>query len=1209
MTRRIIRGRLVGNAVLLLSLACGLADAEAMRPQKNLVVNGSFEHVADGVPVGWEWLPDRAQATLAVDETIARSGERSVRLTNDTPRSPHVYSRLRTSVRLEPGETYTLSCFARSGDPGVAWIGGGDGWRIRLPLLETGGEWQRVQTTFTALAEESSFELMILTESPTPALWVDDVQLEAGEVATEFDAEDPLAPGEARLRLRDVTLRPNLLPNSSFEEVDGNRPRHWLWDQRNTDATMTIDTEVARSGRNSLRFTNNTPFGAHVYGILTLVGGVEVKPDTTYTFSCYVKGRNLGTAWFGGGTGWRVRALFPRRIDEGWRRVTRTFTTHPDETNIPVMIVSESPTEPFWVDDVQLVEGPEPMPYLPEEERERAMLEMEFARPTPVMHRGTSFLPLWNQTRFPRDRYTFVGRELWADGVLHMPHDLREARLETRLTAPDGTILAEQAREGDLEAGTYLVAFGWGTGDAPGGDVALHARLAGARADTGQAVAAEAALAGRVITAGDVEAVLQRVEAARERLARHVAALRARGRDPAYPLVTLTILENFVGYAREDLARGETTRAYDAALEMQDMAARALEREHLPSVPRFTVPAEGRPVRIDGPALLGNVLWPDGRQEQDRPVQLVGHGHFGQVRRDVEKFPGYGVNMIQIEFGPNSVLTAEDTVSTAAIEQFLSVADRAAEAGVAIDLLLSPHYFPTWALEKWPHLRDCTGGFFRYCVHAPEARAVIERSLREVIPRIRHHPALHSLCLSNEPLSIDSQDCHVLPAQWHEWLRARHGAIAQLNERWGTDYANFAAIPIPRAAFRPEPVIYDFVRFNTEVFADFHAWMAGIIREMGPDIPLHSKIMIGAHFGRHVHGPWSIDPELFAEFSDLNGNDSWKTYSVRGEWAAHWQSEIMGYDFQRSVADKPVFNSENHIIQDRNTDQVPPEYIANAYWQGSIHGQSATTTWVWERTYDPTSDFAGSIMHRAACTEALGHTALDLMRLAPEVTALQRLRPQVVLLWSLASVVYGEEHLVALRRVYEGLNFSGLRLGFVTERQLARLAETGEMPLPLQEARVVVVPRVTHISETALAGLRRFAEQGGRVAQVGEGLTMDEYDRPRADVALPAEQADLPPTARAVQAWAEGRFAQWGIERPVRLLAAEDDASAWGVEYAAADVEGRLVVNLTNYLPAPTQVRLMVNGEPRGGVDLLSGEEVAAVFEMPVLRPRLVEAR
>lgn len=1208
MTKQTVNMRRSGAVFMVIAITCGLAWAEGLRPQKNLVSNGSFEHVEDGVPVGWEWLPDRAQGTLTADETISHSGQRSVKITNETAREPHVYSRLRRSIPLEPGEAYTISCYVRSEDPGVAWIGGGDGWHIRKPLPATGGEWQRVAATFTATAAERSFELMILTESPTEGIWVDDVQVELGEVATEFDPLEPLQPGTSQLNLRPMGLQPNLLPNPSFEEVDGNRPRNWLWDQRNTDATLTVDSEVSRSGKNSVRITNGTPFGAHVYGILNLLSGVSVKPDTTYTISCYIKGSNIGTAWIGGATGWRVRALFPRKVDGGWQRVVRTFTTESDEITIPVMIVTESPTETLWVDDLQLVEGPEPMPYLGPDQDDKPLLEMEFAKPVPLLYRGTALLPAWNQTPFPRDRYTFAGRELWTDGLLYLPQSLRDVELTVRLMGPDGAELAAETRTGDLDAGAYSVAFGWGTGTAPGGKVTLGASLKGARNDTGQAVAVETRIEREVITAGNTEPVLKRVEALCDQLAARVDALRGQGTDPAYPLVTLTVLRNFVDYAREDLARGEQARAYDAALQMEEMANQALKRTYLPPVPRFVTPDEGRPITVKGPGLLATVRWPDGRLEKGRPVQFVGHGHFGSVRRDVEKFPGYGMNIIQIEFGPNSVLTGEDTVSTAAIDSFLQVADRAAEAGVSINLLLSPHYFPDWALAKWPELKDCTGGFFRYCVHAPEARAVLEKFLRIVIPRIKDHPALHSLCLSNEPLSIDSVNCHTLPGQWRDWLREQHGSIERLNERWGTDYAGFDAIPVPPANVTPQPITYDFMRFNTEVFADFHAWMAGIIRKMAPDIPLHAKIMIGAHFSRHVHGPWSIDPELFGRLSDINGNDSWKIYSARGDWAANWQSEIMGYDFQRSVADKPIFNSENHIIPDRNLDFVPPEYISNVYWQGSIHGQSATTTWVWERTFDPTSDFAGSIMHRPACTEALGQTALDLMRLSPEVTALQSLKPPVVILWSQASVVYGDEHLGALGRLFQGMNFSGVRLGFVTERQLKEYAESGETPLSLQGAKVVVVPRVTHTPDSALAGLKRFIESGGNVVQVGECFTRDEYDRERGASTI-GELADLPLSSEAVHDWAQTRFRDWGISRDALLLSPADDRPAWGVEYVTAEVGGRRVVNIANYRSDPVKVRLVVNGQPRGGVDLISGAEMPAEFEAPVLRPMLIEAR
>lgn len=33
-------------------------------------------------------------------------------------------------------------------------------------------------------------------------------------------------------------------------------------------------------------------------------------------------------------------------------------------------------------------------------------------------------------------------------------------------------------------------------------------------------------------------------------------------------------------------------------------------------------------------------------------------------------------------------------------------------------------------------------------------------------------------------------------------------------------------------------------------------------------------------------------------------------------------------------------------------------------WEEAIRGLSATTFWVWERTDDPKSDFAGSLLHR-----------------------------------------------------------------------------------------------------------------------------------------------------------------------------------------------------------------------------------------------------
>lgn len=1051
----------------------------------------------------------------------------------------------------------------------------------------------------------------------------------------------PLPPGATQLGIEPLEVGQNLLPNSSFEVIDGNRPKFWTWDRRNTDATLTLDSTVARSGRISLKFTNGTPFGPHVYGLFSLVGGVATKPHTVYTVSAYVRSDNPGLAWIGGAAGWRVRATFPRTHGQ-WIRVSQTFFTEAGETNIPLLIVTETPTEGFWVDDVKLEEGSEATPYLPEGEAAGPHLELAVA----PLHAVTSSRPSWKPSLYPPHEVAFIGQELRAEGFLYLPQALPGATLQITLTDSQSRTLTEAAERRDLPAGAHRLHFGWGLLpsrlDGEGGFV-LQGQLQAVLAADGKEAAKSTAPFQAIPQAG-VEKQLAVVESLLVQLQERLQALVREGRDPAYPRVTATILEHFLPYAREDLDHQEIGRAWDAALVMERMARQALASDWTPPVPRYVT----IPLGLEGPSFVGRVenrkwrMEKGERRVEDRPVFFVGYGHFGSVRRDIEKFPAYGVNLIQIEFGPNSVLVGENEINNRAVEDFLAVCDRAAQAGVSVNLLLSPHYFPAWALQKWPHLADCSGGFLGYCVHAPESRNVLERFLRHVIPQIRDHPALHSLCLSNEPINVDLSQCTEARSLWQAWLRQRHGDIAALNRKWDTHFMAFDEIQVPEPQFDPTPRIYDFVCFNQETFAGWHRWMADVIHEMAPKVPVHAKIMMGAHFSRNLAGIWSVDPELFGALSQINGNDAVRWPAGPGEWASEWQLEIMGYDLQRSVADRPVFNSENHLIPDRYTEVVRPEYIQNVLWQGAVHGQSATTLWVWERTFDPRSDFAGSIMHRPDCAAAVGTTCHDLNRLALEVTALQRLEPRVVLLWSLASTVYGGPHEEVLRQAYAALNFTGVPLGFVTERQLAEVAEgrwrmeKGEWmdevgqkaPPGLRSPQVIVVPAVTHTPETTLRALRRMEAVGVKVVRLGECFGQTEYQVPRETSDLPGQAwgPEVPPGEKLWLGF-DSALEDWGVKRPFRLQT-PDGQPVWGVEMRAAalgeedgksrmenggkgregeDAEMRWVVNLSNYLREPRQVQLLRDGRPVRGRDLLNGEELGETLEVASLMPRLVE--
>jgi hypothetical protein len=264
-----------------------------------------------------------------------------------------------------------------------------------------------------------------------------------------------------------------------------------------------------------------------------------------------------------------------------------------------------------------------------------------------------------------------------------------------------------------------------------------------------------------------------------------------------------------------------------------------------------------------------------------------------------------------------------------------------------------------------------------------------------------------------------------------------------------------------------------------------------------------------------------------------------------------------------------------------------------------VHGQSATTIWVWERTFDPKSDFAGSIMHRPACTEAVGWVNHDLNRAALDVTALQQAPPQVLLLQSVtASVWDGQRYSDCLGKLYTALSFTGLKIGFVTERQL----EGGLIP----EASALFVPAIQHFSEKGLAGLRQYK---GRLVLVGDGdlLSRDEYGRNRT-TKLEAQQLPFrhgPTSWRALYQELRTKLPQWNV-RPAVELAGSDQQPVWGVEWWSVRIPQGLVVNLCNYRTSPVTCQLRQADRRATITDVLNGQRSDGPLTLQPLEIRLL---
>ncbi|MDD4540014.1 MAG: beta-galactosidase [Lentisphaeria bacterium] len=1016
------------------------------------------------------------------------------------------------------------------------------------------------------------------------------------------------AAGIAELSAEPYAPAPNLLSNPSFETISAVRPQNWTWDQRNTDATFALDDQDADDGRIAIRLTNKTPFGAHVYNWFGHIGDVPVKPNTRYTICLSAKTNSSPSAWFGGGKGWRVRKTLPNTSGK-WQRISHSFETDPDTTAFPFMVVVEHPSDGIWIDNAGFFEGDAPPPAWNENNPENTV-EISPRQPKPLSRRDQLIDPRWDPRLYPRDQWLFVNDAADFDGVVGLT------------TAPANAQALIEFRDADSGRVLATASTVLRDGGAGGRCWLLHARCNLAEANAAQIVISAtvsdqgAELARyerryRLVTPALIASLLSQLDTQRQLLAVVLDGLGDRIPAICTLRLRLALYDRFSADTRQDCKLGNTDRAWVTYQDLLTMIedglreAQAIKTGALP--PPTPVPSYvTSPITIAKSSFLATQRFPDGRLLEQTPTFFTGYGHFAQVRKDIELFPSYGINMIQIEQGPRGVVEDDGKINPKPIENLVTVFARAEKANISINLLLSPHYFPDWALKKWPDLAECQGGFFKYCVHAPEARAIIERYLRAIVPALKDSPALHSYCLSNEPLSTKLDQCPHIRTQWPQWLERRHGSIDQLNQRWHSAYASFADIPVPKP-FPDGAIAYDFVQFNQETFAAFHQWLADVIHDMAPAIPVHAKIMMAAHFNKNPAGIWSVSPELFAHLSQINGNDACN-FPRHGhpQWYNGWQRYEMGYDFQRSMRDLPVFNSENHIISDRDFSSRWPIHSYSALIQGALHGQSATTFWVWERSNDPVSDLAGSILHRPNHVLAVSAAAMDLNRHAPVVTTFQQEPPSVVHLWSLSTVLHGQSlHLSTMDTLWTSFCALGQTQGFLTERQLNDIGTSGKLPPVLRQARLLVLPAVSHLPAAALPALDMIRKQGIAVVLFGDSaLDRDEYDQP---LPQPPQYERLPLTKAYDDQPAAllPRLGAWGVT-PAVMASDTDGRPLYGLEFRSVEHAGQTYTALCNQRLTPVTVSLRHLVKPCDSHDLLANQPQTSSITLPPLQPMIL---
>lgn len=526
--------------------------------------------------------------------------------------------------------------------------------------------------------------------------------------------------------------------------------------------------------------------------------------------------------------------------------------------------------------------------------------------------------------------------------------------------------------------------------------------------------------------------------------------------------------------------------------------------------------------------------------------------------------------------------------------------ENAEKNNIAVSLLLSPHYFPEFLLEKYPEICGNNGIFIP---HSEKTLEILGDYLAALMPRIKAFKSLNNICLTNEPRFCPAEYGDFYKLQWTEFLRDKYGSLASANRTFGTAYTDWAEIGL-QTKYDSTALGYDNRLFARRLFTDWHKFLANTVRSYAPDIPIHAKATgyIGTHALFNTNLDANANYEYFDEFSDLAGCD----YSV--EWSGISSgihrplSESLWYDYLAGAGGKPVINSEDHMYVDSEENFTKKQrlWMQTNVWQGAIHHRAFSQIWTWRKEYSKKSIYYGSMLFRPDCIQAIGKTGLDLNRLSYEVNALVTEPEDTAILYSSASRQYKKGHMYSVYDAYEACLFNGKKVRIVTENRFDAL----------DSCRVLILADCTNAPQSTVDAVLKFAADGGRVISTGAApFTADENNAPRTDGTAEAVNAAAETAASNISLaeWLETYYNRNGMQK-VLITDADSGERVSDTEWTYAEYNGGLLVNICNFdMSSEKSVRISVDGRNiTAAEELRSGTQTGEVITLSPYEPVLI---
>ena len=170
-------------ALLLLVLTLsGLVMAE-----NNLLVNGNFEEVQDGKPVGWNFSYRQGEDkdAFSLDENEPYEGKYSARIVQNSQNS---YNAITQNVKVEPEKDYVLTAYVRGQNIKVkqggigarVFVGDEKGNTLAAGTISAHGRWHPITVKFNS-KNNKNIQVLLYLHYASGEVWFDNVKLQKVE--------------------------------------------------------------------------------------------------------------------------------------------------------------------------------------------------------------------------------------------------------------------------------------------------------------------------------------------------------------------------------------------------------------------------------------------------------------------------------------------------------------------------------------------------------------------------------------------------------------------------------------------------------------------------------------------------------------------------------------------------------------------------------------------------------------------------------------------------------------------------------------------------------------------------------------------------------------------------------------------------------------------------------------------------------------------